>query len=146
MRVRERHPGTQMPQSVEGDRDFERRRLYEISHRVIGAAQRISTCIGTGFPEKVYENALCLELRGLGFEILQQCPLEVRYRGRVIGEFVPDILIGNSLVIEVKAVAAIVAAHRHQCLSYLRAAGLRVGLVLNFGPSRLEVGRVVNDF
>lgn len=123
-----------------------RRRLNGLSERVIGAAQTVSTALGCGFLEKVYENALCWELRKANFRIDQQRVFDVVYDGRIVGEYIPDLLVEDSIIVEVKAAQAIDVAHRCQCLNYLRSTDLRLGLVLNFGRRRLEVARIANDF
>ncbi len=124
----------------------ERERLNLLSGAAIGAAQKASTALGYGFLEKVYENALCLELRKRQLEVLQQCPLQVTYEGIVVGDYIPDLLVENSLIVEIKAISSIERPHRQQCLNYLRASNLTLGLILNFGHAHLEVGRVVYHF
>ena len=123
--------------------DQERVRLDVVSRAVIGAAQRVSLALGIGFLEKVYENSLVLELEGTGLEVVQQKPVHVCYGGRVVGDYIPDILVGNDMVVEIKALPAIEPSHRQQCINYLRATDLRVCLLLNFGRPRLEVRRIV---
>jgi GxxExxY protein len=125
---------------------LERAKLNHLSGTVIGAAQRVSSTLGYGFLEKVYENALSLELRKRGIELHQQFPLQVAYEGVVVGDYIPDLLIEDCLIVEIKATASIERVHRQQCLNYLRAPGLKLGLLLNFGHSHLEVGRVVYQF
>ena len=124
----------------------ERARLNDLSGRVIGAAQKVSSTLGHGFLEKVYENSLAVELRRQSLAVLQQVPLQVAYQGVIVGNFVPDLLVEDSILVEVKAVTGISPPHRQQCLNYLRAANLSLGLLLNFGRARLEVGRVVYRF
>ena len=125
---------------------LERDRLNDLSRRVIGAAQRVSSTLGYGFLEKVYENALCLELRKRNLHFQQQMPLQVAYDGVIVGDYIPDIVVEDSMIVEVKAISSIGLAHRQQCLNYLRAADLRLGLLLNFGRAHLEIGRVVHRF
>ena len=124
----------------------ERERLNHISRTIIGAAQSVSSTLGYGFLEKVYENSLCIELRRRGVSYQQQMPLQVRYEGLVVGDYIPDVIVEDSVIVEIKAVAAIERPHRQQCLNYVRASGLRLGLLLNFGRAHLEVGRVVFHF
>ncbi len=99
-----------------------------------------------GFLEKVYENALCLELRILNLNVEQQRPVDVRYQEAIVGEYVTDILVDSAVVIEVKAVDHLSTIHRAQCIHYLRATGYRVCLLLNFGNARLEMRRFVMKF
>ena len=124
----------------------ERKRLNGLSEKVIGAAQMVSRVLGHGFLEKVYENALCIELTQREVLFTQQMPLEVRYRGMIVGDYVPDLVVERCLILEIKATPSVSAIHRQQCLNYLRTSDLRLGLVLNFGRAHLEVGRVVNHF
>ena len=125
---------------------LERSRLNQLSGAVIGAAQKVSSSLGYGFVEKVYENALCLELRKRGLQVHQQFPLQVAYEGVIVGDYIPDLLVEDSLIVEIKAVPSIERVHRQQCLNYLRASNLRLGLLLNFGRAHLEVGRIVFHF
>jgi GxxExxY protein len=79
-------------------------------------------------------------------EVKQQFPLHVTYDGIIVGDYLPDLLVEGSVIVEVKAVASISAPHRQQCLNYLRASNLNLGLLLNFGRAHMEVGRVVYRF
>ena len=124
----------------------ERDRLNQISRAVIGAAQFVSTRLGYGFLEKVYENALALELQRRRIQIAQQHPIHVHFDGIVVGDYIADLLVEDSVVVEIKAVDALNRVHRQQCLNYLRGTYRRLGLVLNFGRAHLEVARVVCNF
>ena len=124
----------------------DRDRLNCISRGIIGAAQKVSSTLGYGFLEKVYENALSLELRTRGLEVQQQLPLQVAYEGSIVGDYTPDLVVEGSVIVEVKAVTSISLPHRQQCLNYLRAGDFRLGLLLNFGRAHLEVGLVVYRF
>jgi GxxExxY protein len=126
--------------------DIQRERLDAISRSIIGGAQRVSNKLGYGFLEKVYENSLIVELEKLGFHIEQQARIQVFYENRVVGDYIPDLLAENSILVEVKAVVALERAHRQQCIHYLRASGHRVCLLLNFGRPMLEVRRLVWNF
>ena len=126
--------------------DMERLELDVISGRVIGSAQRVSSNLGYGFLEKVYENSLALELGWKGLKVDRQRPVEVRYEGEIVGDYIPDLLIEDRLIVEIKATPSLEPQHRQQCLNYLRATGLRVCLLLNFGRPRLEVKRFVWHF
>jgi GxxExxY protein len=126
--------------------DQDRMRLDLISRSVIGAAQRVSLALGVGFLEKVYENSLVLELRDAGLEVEQQKPVHVHYAGRVVGDYIPDILVANEIVVEIKAIPFLETIHRQQCINYLRATGLRICLLVNFGRPRLEIRRLVWRF
>lgn len=95
--------------------------------------------LGPGFLEKVYENALALELRYLGLALFQQHRIEVRYKGIVVGDFVADLLIEKCVIVEIKAVKALDNIHTAQCLNYLKATGLQVCLLVNFSAPKAVV-------
>ena len=128
------------------DADVSRDSLNELSRAVIGAGHTVSNALGCGFVEKVYENALALELRWAGLQVIQQKAVEVRYKTQIVGQYLADLLVNDVLIVELKAAPYVLGVHHAQCLNYLRAAGLRLGLLLNFGRPRLEVHRVVCKF
>jgi GxxExxY protein len=119
--------------------------LNPMSGRIIGCALTVAGALGTGFLEKVYENALVHELRKVGFNVEQQRGVTVMYDGISVGEYFVDLLVEQAIVIELKTVQQLNIAHRAQCLNYLRATGMHLCLLLNFGRPRLEVCRVVLD-
>jgi len=114
-----------------------------LTGRIIGCAQTVLHGLGTGFVEKVYERALVHELGKAGLAVSQQYPMTVRYDGVVVGEFTVDLLVEQSVLVELKAAKAIDDIHRAQCLNYLKASGLYLCLLLNFGKPRLEIKRLV---
>jgi len=126
--------------------DMNRERVNATTHTIIGAAHKVSAKLGQGFLEKVYENALGLELRKAGLAIEHQRAVSVLYEGVIVGDFVTDLVVENEILVEVKAVDFLERPHRLQCINYLRATGLRVALLLNFGTRRLEVRRLVMRF
>ncbi len=126
--------------------DADRRRLDQVTETIIGAAYTVGRTLGCGFLEKVYENALAHELRKAGAVVEQQKPIQVHYDGVVVGEYLADLLVEQSVVVELKAVKAFDEIHMAQCMNYLRATGIRVCLLLNFGGSRVDVKRVVHRF
>ena len=109
---------------------------------VLACAFRVSNALGTGFLEKVYENALAHELRKTGFSVEQQVPIQVLYDGQVVGSYVADLCIDGHLLIELKACKALEDIHLAQCLNYLKATGLRRCLLLNFGTPRIQIKRI----
>jgi len=119
-------------------------RLNDLSRRVIGSALIVLNALGAGFLEKVYENALAYELRKAGLDVVQQHGVSVMYDGMVVGEYVIDLMIEQALLVELKATKALDEAHHAQCLNYLKASGMRLGLLLNFGKPRMEIKRVAN--
>ncbi len=119
-------------------------RLNELSGRVIGCAFDVQNTLGIGFLEKVYQNALALELQAAGLAMAQHHPVIVRYKNIVVGEYFADLLIEEILLVELKVVRALDQTHQMQCINYLKATGLRLCLLLNFGTPRLEIKRVAN--
>jgi GxxExxY protein len=111
----------------------------ELSGRVIGAAMTVHSVLGPGFTEAVYQNALALEmaLKGIPFE--REVKLEVRYRGEVVGQYRADLLVAGVLILELKAVQAILPEHEVQVVNYLAATGLEQALLLNFGTRGLQI-------
>ena len=99
--------------------------------------------LGPGFLEKVYENALMIELGKRGIVAEQQKPIAVHYEGHVVGDYFADIIVADRIILELKAAKAIDDSHIAQTLNYLKATGLRLGLILNFGPSKMEFKRIV---
>lgn len=123
-----------------------RAKINQITQEVIGCAYRVSNTLGAGFLEKVYHNALELELKEAGLAVSSQHPIAVLYRGQVVGEYVADIVVEGVVVVEIKAVSALDEVHQAQCLNYLKATGLSVCLLLNFAKPKLEVKRIVRNF
>ena len=121
-------------------------KLNEITGAIIGAAQCVSGTLGCGFLEKVYENALALELRSRGHGVAQQKAIDVRYREEIVGEYMADLIVDGRIVVELKAISCLEAAHKAQCLNYLRATGMRLAILLNFGRPKLEVRRIVSGY
>ena len=123
-----------------------RAELDRITERIIGCAYTVGNALGCGFLEKVYENALVHELRKAGLAVQQQQPITVSYDGAVVGEFAADLLVEGSVLVELKAAKALDDVHTAQCLNYLKATGLQVCLLINFGRTKVEVKRIVRDF
>ena len=119
--------------------------LNPISKRIIGCALTVAGALGTGFLEKVYENALAYELRKAGITVEQQRSATVMYDGISVGEYFVDLLVERAIIVELKTVPQLNSAHRAQCLNYLRATGMHLCLLMNFGRPRLEVRRIVHD-
>jgi len=120
------------------------RRLNEITEGVLGCAYRVANELGVGYLEKVYENALFVDVTQSGLRGEQQRPIIVKYRGAIVGEYVADLLIEGLVIVEVKHVRALEDIHTAQCLNYLKATGLRVCLLINFGKSKIEIKRLVH--
>jgi GxxExxY protein len=116
----------------------------ELTESILGAAMRVHNQLGPGFLEKVYENALCIELRKRELKVQQQHAVVVYYDGNVVGEYQVDILVEGKVLIELKAVEQLCAAHCAQLVNYLKATRMSVGLLLNFGSPRLTWERMAN--
>jgi GxxExxY protein len=101
--------------------------------------------MGFGFLESVYEKCLLIELRKAGLQVESQQAITVRYGGEIVGEFFADIVVENTIILELKSVRMIVKAHEIQLVNYLVATGKPVGLILNFGETKVEVKRKVRD-
>jgi GxxExxY protein len=113
----------------------------ELTHKVIGCAMQVHTVLGPGYLESVYENALAHDLRKAGLRVEYQRPIRVWYDGVVVGDFVGDLWVEGRLIVENKAVQALVRAHEVQLVSYLNSTGVEVGLLLNFGAPSLQYKR-----
>ena len=111
----------------------------ELSGRVIGAAMRVHAALGPGFTEAVYQNALAIEMALDGIPFEREEKLEVRYRGEVVEAYRVDLLVDQRLILELKAVQAILPEHEVQVVNYLAATGLERALLLNFGARSLQV-------
>jgi len=123
-----------------------RDKLDDLSHRIIGVAIDVHKKLGPGFQEKIYEEALLKEFQksGIGYE--KQKVVQVDYNGVNLGNQRIDLLVDGEIIVEIKACNKIIPLFRDQVISYLKTTDKRLGLILNFGRSRLEVKRVVNKF
>jgi len=117
----------------------------DLTEKIIGCAYSVHNALGAGFLEKVYENALAIELTEQGLQFKQQARLGVRYRGREVGEYFADLLIENRLICELKAVDALTRQHEVQLVNYLAATGMDTGLLINFG-NRVTVRRKFRNY
>ena len=125
------------------DTDKHRWETNKITEAVIGAAYKVGNTLGSGFLEKVYENALAIEVRKSGLQAVQQHPINVKYENAIVGEFVADFLVQDEILVELKAVKALDEIHLAQCLNYLKATGLHVCLLINFGNPKVEIKRIM---
>ena len=116
----------------------------ELTGQIIAAFYDVYNALGSGFLEKVYENALAYELRQRGHDVKQQIAIDVTYKDVVVGHYVADLLVDGTVVVEMKAVEKLAPAHSAQLINYLRATGLEIGLLLNCGPQP-EVRRKIYD-
>jgi GxxExxY protein len=117
----------------------------DLTQKIIGCAYKVHNTLGPGFLEKVYENALRIELEKIGLRVKQQEPINVNYEGQVIGEYYADLWVNERVLIELKAAQTLVKLHEVQLVNYLTATGIECGLLLNFGPS-VEVKRKFREY
>lgn len=113
------------------------------TREIIGCAMEVLNVLGHGFLEKVYENALCVEMRLRGISYRQQPRYDVLYKSKRVGEYIPDLIVLDSIVVDTKTIDAITDHEIGQVLNYLKITGLRVALILNFKHSKLQCKRVV---
>ena len=118
----------------------------DLTQAIIGCAMTVHRILGPGFLESVYQNALAHELRKVGILVECEKHLAVTYDGIVVGEFVADMVVQHCVLVENKAVRAIVPAHEVQVVNYLTATGVDVGLLLNFGADRLQFKRKARSY
>src|SRR5947209_106586 len=121
--------------------DTDERRFDSITERIIGCAFKVGSLMGCGFFETCYENALAHELRKAGLNVAQQVPLNVWYDGIIVGEYVADLIVEGTILIELKAIKSLDPIHHAQCINYLAATKLPVCLLINFSK-RVEVKRI----
>jgi GxxExxY protein len=113
----------------------------DLTRQIIGCAYRVFNAMGHGFLESVYENCMLIELRKLGLDVKNQHPIKVYYEGHEVGAFEADVFVEGGVIVELKAVRTLLQVHEVQLVNYLKATGIDVGLLLNFGEQRVEVKR-----
>ena|ERR1051326_7110293 len=118
---------------------------HQLTERIIGCAFTVANTLGVGFLEKVYENALALESRSIALSVEQQRGIDVKYKGALIGQYVVDLLMEESVEVELKATRTVDSSQFAQCRNYLKATGLRLCLLINFGGPWVEIKRIVSD-
>lgn len=118
--------------------------LYkELTERLLGIAFKIHNKLGFGFLEKIYENALTYEFKKEGISFEKQKTLQVWYEDIIIGDYVADVVVEDKIILEIKAVKELNSTFEAQLLNYLKATGLKIGYLLNFGKSRVEYKRII---
>ncbi len=126
--------------------DERRWELNKVTEMVIGCAFKVSNTLGCGFLEKVYENSLVHELRKTGLKVTQQYPIKVYYDGIIVGSFEADLLVEECIIVELKAIKTTTERDEAQCLNYLKATNLYIGLLINFGNPKVEIKRIANKY
>ncbi|MGB9500413.1 MAG: GxxExxY protein [Dissulfuribacterales bacterium] len=117
----------------------------DVTETVIGCAYRVYNKMGFGFLESVYEKCLLIELRKEGLDTESQKPITVYYENEIVGEFIADIIVNDTIILELKSVRRIIKAHEVQLVNYLVATGKPVGLILNFGERKVEIKRKIKE-
>jgi GxxExxY protein len=117
----------------------------EFTEKIIGCAHRVYNKMGFGFLESVYERCMLIELRKSGLDAESQKSIVVHYEDEIVGEFKADIIVNDTIILELKSVRKIIKAHEVQLVNYLVATGKPVGLILNFGEKKVEVKRKIKD-
>jgi GxxExxY protein len=113
-------------------------RSDDLTGRIIGACFDVANELGQGFVESVYNNALIVALNQRGIKAQRQVPLKVYYQGVIVGEFIADVLAAEQIIVELKCVSCLLPEHQAQLINYLNATGLELGLLVSFGPVRIE--------
>jgi GxxExxY protein len=119
--------------------------INDITYAINGSVFEVNRVLGPGFLEKVYENALLIELKSRGLKAESQVPIKVLYKEDVVGEYIADILVEQSVIVELKTVESLEKIHEAQLLNYLRATGIRLGLLVNFRHPKAEIKRLVHN-
>ncbi len=117
--------------------------INKITYIINGAIFEVNRILGPGFLEKVYENALLIELRERGLRAENQVPIEVNYKGTNVGEYIADLLVEDKVIVELKTVEKLTKLHEAQLLNYLKATDHKVGLLVNFQNKKAEIKRMV---
>jgi len=105
----------------------------ELTKQIIGAFFKVNNHLGYGFLEKVYEYSMVLELRSLGLKVEKQKSIKVYYKGKEVGDYYADLIVNNSIIVEIKTADKLCVEHEYQLVNYLRATNIEIGLLMNFG-------------
>jgi len=115
----------------------------ELTEKIIACVYRVYNTMGAGFLESVYEKCLIIELRKSGLLVESQKPIQVFYDNELVGEFIADIVVNDTVILELKAIKQLLKVHEVQLVNYLVATGKPVGLLINFGETKAEIKRKV---
>ena len=126
------------------DSDQSIEHINHLTEKIIQCAYTVSNALGIGFVEKVYENALAIELGKNNIQFVQQAPIKVRYRNFIVGDFAVDLLVCDGVLVELKAVKTLDEIHFAQCINYLKSSGKKICLLINFGTKRIQIKRIIN--
>jgi GxxExxY protein len=117
--------------------------MNDLTYEINAAIFEVNRKLGPGFLEKVYENALLFELGERGLEAQNQVPIKVYYKCKEVGEYYPDLIVDNKVIVEIKAIDSLQKIHEAQILNYLKATGFEVGLLVNFTYPKAQIRRFV---
>ena len=117
--------------------------INSVTYKINGAIFEVNRKLGAGFMEKVYENALMIELSESGLKSEKQSPIKVKYKGKIIGDYIADIVVEEKIILEIKAVDSLQNIHEAQLLNYLKATGMKIGLLVNFTYPKAEIKRFI---
>ena len=115
----------------------------ELSYEIVGVAMGVHNQLGNGFLEKVYENSMMILFEEKSIKAKQQQKINVMFKNRVVGDYIADILVEDKIILELKTIDKITNVHRAQLLNYLKATGLKLGMIINFKNRKLEYERIV---
>ena len=115
----------------------------DLSYKIVGLAMEVHNKLKSGFLEKVYENAMMVLFRREGIDAAQQASIKVNFEGEEIGSYYADILVENKIILELKVAETISNVHKAQVINYLKATGVKLAIILNFGKEELEFERLV---
>ncbi|MFH0887924.1 MAG: GxxExxY protein [Planctomycetota bacterium] len=115
----------------------------ELSYNIIASALKVHNILGAGFLEKVYENALIIQFKKAGIKAEQQVSLKVNFEGEIVGDYCADIVVDNKIILELKCAESINSIHKAQIINYLKATGMKLGIIINFAKPKLEYKRIV---
>ena len=120
-------------------------KINDITEKIIGCAYNVGNVLGSGFLEKVYENALLHEIRKTGLNVVQQHSIKVRYDNVIVGDFFADLFVEDKVLIELKVSKSLSNIHMAQCINYLKATNIKICLLINFGKPKVAIKRIIND-
>ncbi|MBC8434274.1 MAG: GxxExxY protein [Desulfobacterales bacterium] len=115
----------------------------DLTAKIIECAYKVHNTLGFGFLESVYQNALLIEFKKAGLNAQKEVPLKVFYEEEIVGDYIADIIVEDKVIVELKSVKELHPAHEAQLTNYLKATGIEVGLLINFGSERVEIKRKV---
>ena len=118
----------------------------DITHKIIGAAYRVYNRLGFGFLESVYKKAMVIELAKNSLEVEKEKPLKVYYDNQVVGDFYVDLFVEEAVIVELKSVQSLAKEHEVQLVNYLNGLNKEIGILINFGPSGVQVKRKYRKF